>query len=71
MNRKILHIFRFKAKNTLIMAFNNHVKYKFIHKKIKIASYDIICMSYTTKFTLTKQIYLSFDPMYLKNSINF
>ena len=49
---------------------NNHVNYKFIHKKPKFASYDVIYMSYITKSILTKQIYLSFDPMYLKSSIN-
>jgi len=37
-------------------------------KKLRFASYDIICMSYIAKFILTKQIYLSFDPMYLKSS---
>ena len=49
---------------------NNHVNYKFIHKKLRFASYNVICMSYIAKFILTKQIYLSFDPMYLKSSIN-
>ena len=39
-------------------------------KKLKFVSYDIIYMSYIAKSILTKQIYLSFDPMYLKNSIN-
>ena len=43
---------------------NNHVNCEFIHKKTKI------CMSYITTSILTKQIYLSFDQMYLKNSIN-
>ena len=50
---------------------NNHVNYKLIHiKKLRFASYDIICMSYIAKSILTKQIYLNFDQMYLKNSIN-
>ena len=51
---------------------NNHVNYKFIHKKKKLrfASYDVICMLYIAKSILTKQIYLSFDPIYLKSSIN-
>ena len=40
-------------------------------KKTKIcASYDAICMSYIAASILMKQIYLSFDPMYLKSSIN-
>ena len=50
---------------------NNHINYKFTHKKkLRFASYDVTCMSYIAKFTLTKQIYLSFDLMYLKSSIN-
>ena len=50
---------------------NNHVNYKLIHiKKLRFASYDVICMSYIAKSILTKQIYLSFDSMYLKSSIN-
>ena len=49
---------------------NNHVNYKFIHKKLRFASYDVICMSYITMSILTKQIYLSFDLMHLKSSIN-
>ena len=50
---------------------NNHVNYKFIHKKkLKFPSYDVICMSYIVKSILTKQIYLSFEQMYLKNLIN-
>ena len=51
---------------------NNHVNYKFIKniKNLRFASYYIICMSYITKSIPTKQIYLIFDPMYLKNSIN-
>ena len=49
---------------------NNHVNYKFIHKKLRFALYDVICMLYITKSILTKQIYLSFDSMYLKISIN-
>ena len=50
---------------------NNHVIYKFIKKKkLRLASYDVICMSYFAKSILTKQIYLSFDLMYLKSSIN-
>ena len=48
---------------------NNHVNCEFIHKK-KIALYDVICVSYITTSILTKQIYLHFDPMYLKNSIS-
>ena len=46
---------------------NNHVN---CEKKKKIASYDVIYMLYIAIFILTKQIYLSFDPMYLKSSIN-
>ena len=49
---------------------NNHVNYKFINKKLRIALYDVICMLYIAKSILTKQIYLSFDSMYLKSSIN-
>ena len=51
---------------------NNHVNYKFIKKKkkLKFASYDVICISYIAKSILTKQIYLIFDPMYLKSLIN-
>ena len=50
---------------------NNHVNYKFIHKKkLRFASYDVICMSYIAKSILTKQIYLNFDPVYLKSLIN-
>ena len=50
---------------------NNHVNYKLIHiKKLRFASYDVICMSYIAKSILMKQVYLSFDPMYLKSSIN-
>ena len=60
---------------------NNQVTFEFIHKKEKkkkrkkpnkqrFASYDVICMSYITMFILTKQICLSFDPIYLKSSIN-
>ena len=45
---------------------NYHVTYEFIHKKQRFALYNVICMLYIT----TKQIYLSFDPMYLKSSIN-
>ena len=49
---------------------NNHVNYKFFYKKkLRFESYDVICMSYVAKSILTKQIYLSFDPMYLKSSI--
>ena len=44
---------------------NNHINYKFIHK-LRFASYDVICMSHIANSILTKQIYLSFDPMYLK-----
>ena len=39
-------------------------------KKQRFASYDVICMSYITTSILTKQIYLSFDLMYLKSLIN-
>ena len=39
-------------------------------KKLRFASYDVICMSYIATSILTKQIYLSFDLMYLKSSIN-
>ena len=39
-------------------------------KKLRFASYDVICMSYIATSILTKQIYLSFDLMYLKCSIN-
>ena len=39
-------------------------------KKQKFALYDVICMSYIAMSILTKQIYLHFDLMYLKNSIN-
>ena len=55
---------------------NNHVNYEFIHKKIKkkkkqrFASYDVICISFIATSILTKQIYLSVDPVYLKSSIN-
>ena len=53
---------------------NNHVNCKFFQKKkkknLRFASYDVICMLYIAKYILTKQIYLSFDPMYLKSSIN-
>ena len=50
---------------------NNHVNYKLIHiKKLRFASYDVICMSYIAKSILMKQVYLSFDLMYLKSSIN-
>ena len=59
---------------------NNQVNFEFIHKKNKqnktkqknqrFASYDAICMSYISTSILMKQIYLSFDPMYLKSSIN-
>ena len=55
--------------------FNNHINFYFIHtqkkkKKQRFASYNAICMSYIATSILTKQIYLSFDPMYLKNLIN-
>ena len=46
---------------------NNHVN---CEKNQNIASYDVIYMLYIAIFILTKQIYLSFDPMYLKSSIN-
>ena len=54
---------------------NNHVNCNFIHKKNnnnkqRFASYDVIYMSYIATSILIKQIYLSFDPMYLKDSIN-
>ena len=55
---------------------NNQVNFEFIHKNIykkkkqKFASYDAICMSYISTSILMKQIYLNFDPMYLKSSIN-
>ena len=39
-------------------------------KNKKFALYDVICMSYIATSILTKQIYLSFDPMYLKSSTN-
>ena len=39
-------------------------------KKLIFASCDVICISYITMSILMKQIYLSFDPMYLKSSIN-
>jgi len=39
-------------------------------KKLRFVSYDVICMSYIAMSILSKQIYLSFDPMYLKGSIN-
>ena len=39
-------------------------------KKQRFASYDAICMLYIVAFILMKQIYLSFDQMYLKSSIN-
>ena len=39
-------------------------------KKQKFASYDAICMQYIATSILTKQIYLSFDPMYLKSLIH-
>ena len=38
---------------------NIHVNYKFIPKKTRFASYDVICILYITKSILTKQIYLS------------
>ena len=37
---------------------------------VRFVSYDVICMSYITKFILTKQIYLNFNSIYLKSSIN-
>ena len=46
---------------------NNHVN---CEKNQNIASYDVIYMLYIAIFILMKQIYLSFDPMYLKSSIN-
>ena len=49
---------------------NYHVNCEFIHTKQRFALYDVICMSYITTSILTKQIYLSFDLMYLKSSIN-
>ena len=49
---------------------NNHVNCEFNHKKQRFALYDAICMSYIATSILTKQIYLSFDLMYLKSSIN-
>ena len=39
-------------------------------KKQRFALYDIICMSYIATSILTKQIYLNFDPVYLKSLIN-
>ena len=39
-------------------------------KKQRLASYDAICVLYIVTYILTKQIYLSFDPMYLKSLIN-
>ena len=39
-------------------------------KKQRFASYDTICKSYIATFILMKQIYLSFDQMDLKSSIN-
>ena len=50
---------------------NNHINCEFIHFfEKKIALYDVICMSYITTSILTKKIYLSFDPVCLKSSIN-
>ena len=49
---------------------NNHVIINSSIKKLKFASYDVICISYIAKSILTKQIYLSSDPMYIKSSIN-
>ena len=54
---------------------NNHVNCNFIHKKNnnkkqRFASYDAIYMSYIATSILIKQIYLSFNPMYLKGLIN-
>ena len=50
---------------------NNNINYKFIHKNLRFASYDIICMSYVTKSTLMKQMYLSFDPLYFNKCLIF
>ena len=50
---------------------NNHINYKFIHKNLSFASYDIIYMSYVTKSTLMKQMYLSFDPLYFNKCLIF
>ena len=47
---------------------NNHVN---CEKNQKSATYDVIYMLYIAIFILTKQIYLSFDPMYLKSSKKF
>ena len=41
---------------------NNHVNYKFIQKKLRFASYDVICMSYIAKSILMKQIIFKFWP---------
>jgi len=46
---------------------NNHVNCGFIQKKQRFASYDAISMSYIAFFILAKQIYLSFNLMYLKS----
>ena len=50
---------------------NNHINYKSIYKKLRFSSYDEICMSYTAKSILTKQIYLSFDLMYFNKCLIF
>ena len=34
-------------------------------RKQRFVSYNVICMSYIVMSILTKQIYLSFDTMYL------
>ena len=49
---------------------NNHVNFEFFLKKQRFASYDAICMSYIATSILMEQIYLSFDPMYIKSSMN-
>ena len=40
-------------------------------KKLRFASYDVICISYIAKSILMKQIYLSFDPLYFNKCLIF
>ena len=49
----------------MILSIKNNNK-----KKQRFASYDAIYMSYIAMSILIKQIYLSFNPMYLKGLIN-
>ena len=42
---------------------NNHVNYEFVHKKnLKIASYDVICMSYIAMYIANKTNIFKFWP---------